>query len=224
MTSRSAFTRPRPPRAACILITAGALAFPGIAGAATVTHPARPHKPSKHTSKGRHPVRRKTRAPTPLTAAQIEALIKKNEKPGPPGATGPAGANGAAGGFSASQPAGGITLSGSPTTVVSKALPAGIFLVRAKAVLSATSGTAGNALAQCDLLQNTSVIDSALWTQPLAQLLSTVFSAATTLPAQAGVSSASPTTVSLQCYSVGPSVPLTATNGQLQAVQVATAG
>lgn len=217
--------RRRPLLGAGILTTLVALALPGLAPAATTT-PTSTHRVTTHhsTSKKKKKKRKRT-PPKPLTNAQIIALIKKNEKPGPQGTqgpVGPSGANGAVAGYSAVGAGGPLT---GTTTVVSKALPAGIYIVHAKVVVNANSGSSGIAAAECDLLNGTTILDTALWTSPLSSVpgLAGVFVAASTLPVEGGLATSTPTTVSLQCFASGPSASLTASYAQLQAVQVNTA-
>jgi hypothetical protein len=221
-------SRPRARLAACVLAPVAALVLPPLAHAATPssTRSAATHRTFRPTS-GHHRARRRTRPAGPLTRAQIEQLIKRSRRPGPPGAAGPAGpagTNGAVAGYSAAQTGPPLNLGSSPSTVVSKMLPPGNFIVHAKVVLNANTSSSGSALAECNLMSGSSSLDKAQWDQPLSMLIANaVYAAAATLPVQAGVVLTAPSSVSLQCFMTGPSVQLTASNAQLQAVQVNTA-
>ncbi|MGH2849100.1 MAG: hypothetical protein ACRDLP_00615 [Solirubrobacteraceae bacterium] len=172
--------------------------------------------------------------------------------PGAFGATGPAGAGGAAGSAGSSGAAGAAGTNGavagfvashaaaidftagtssSPTTILTKNLPAGDFVVSAKTALVAsttTSPTSGSYVNDTCQLADGSASDQAVWnTSFSSESLLGTFSASDTLPLAISVSSASTNTVTLSCWlesSSGASFGTQAELSQIQAVQVSTVG
>ena len=118
---------------------------------------------------------------------------------GATGATGPAGANGAVAGYSAAQTGSlNITALSSYTTVISKVLPAGNYIVNAKANLSAAHSSGGQGASEsCQLTDGTQTD-----TSQVAGAMGAVFIFFThngTADMALPVSSAGPVTLTLKC-------------------------
>ena len=143
------------------------------------------------------------------TGAKGEPGVK-----GEAGAKGEPGANGAVAGYSASQaptgPGEGLSFTAgtraSPTTVLSKSLPAGSFLASGKvAVIMAATGTGGEGDVVCDLLD---VPASGSPVADVANFLSSITAptslgaeaAGTTLPMDVAITTASASTLMIQCW------------------------
>jgi hypothetical protein len=157
----------------------------------------------------------------------------KNGTNGSNGSNGTNGANGAVGGFSAS--GGEVTYTtateGSPATVLSKALPAGNFIVTGKAeLLLSDNKTGGEAGTTCKLIDipsggGTTTTDRSSWLTLINSPFIFVDLAQTTLPFNMAVSSPTrASTVSLVCYltikeAAGGVLTATANESQITAVQ-----
>jgi hypothetical protein len=147
------------------------------------------------------------------------------------GAPGTNGTNGAVAGYSALQSGNlDITADTSYAQVLSKALPAGNFIVNAKAELSAINNSAtGSVEARCELVDGV-VTDQTEWAS-LVNVPSGLFHFALgSVPLTFAVSSSSPSTVDLQCETVldnpgsGTSQTITVENAKLTAVQTSRNG
>jgi hypothetical protein len=143
-------------------------------------------------------------------------------KNGPGGVNGTNGANGAAGGFSASNEALRAFTGAAGVAIVSKALPAGSYLVFAKTVVLASATTPHSYGANCELFDGTT-LDSSQLLAPLLEVHASAFSAIDTLSLMAAVTLKSPAAVTLRCSDVSPdeTMPIEAGDAQLVAVQTA---
>jgi hypothetical protein len=143
---------------------------------------------------------------------------------GKDGTSGTNGANGAVAGFSAASGASHVNISASATTVLTKALPAGSFIVNAKTVLVIEGAQTESANDLCELSDG-SVTDTSQWmASPSAWKLATTFYAASTVSLDIAVTSASPSTVTLACLSSGSNVSVGnfATNANISAIQTSS--
>jgi Collagen triple helix repeat (20 copies) len=141
-----------------------------------------------------------------------EGAPGKEGKPGEAGKEGPPGKDGAVAGFSASHPEGVDFTGGSegtPTTIVSRALPAGNFVVNGKVeVLLSDTKAGGSASVGCKLIDTPSgggavVSDTAPWASPMNVAEIAVSFAQATLPQALAVSSEThPSTIAVACYVV----------------------
>jgi hypothetical protein len=125
---------------------------------------------------------------------------------GKTGATGSAGTNAADGGYVAGTAAFTEFTGKKEATIVSKALPAGSYIVMAKTVLSATATTAVRAAGVCQLLEGgpSAVVDTSGWDTGLAGE-SGSFLGEATISLEGAVTLKATTVVSLVCSDVSPS-------------------
>lgn len=151
---------------------------------------------------------------------------------GSPGAAGAPGANGVGLDFASSN-LGPVTLAEPPATdiVASKTIPAGSYLVSAKTVLGATKGKAAVLVgALCELIDSPgtpglveppAALDVAEWLTQLVKVSGTEFEAATTLQAQAQLTTTQPTTLAMLCAPIagGEEATFVAIASQLNALQ-----
>jgi Collagen triple helix repeat (20 copies) len=153
---------------------------------------------------------------------------------GVPGKEGPPGKDGAVAGFSATHSEGVEFTSGSegtPTTIVSRALPAGNFIVSGKVeVLLSDTKAGGSASVGCKLVDTPSgggtvVSDTALWATPINLSEIVINVAENTLPLTVATSTEShASTIALACYVVkveasGGAFKATAGKASITAVQ-----
>jgi hypothetical protein len=173
--------------------------------------------------------KKQTKALNKLIAA---ALKKKVGPTGAAGAAGAAGATGAGPGYSA-QLAGGanvVVTGGTDVTVLTKALPAGSFIVNAKAKLLGSNSTIGTYFYATCVLSDTPtsgpvVTDNAYGTTRMDVPL--VDAGWITLPMSLAVSSATPSTLAIKCSdqgSDGTAYSLTANDAAINAVQTTSNG
>jgi hypothetical protein len=145
-------------------------------------------------------------------ASGLNGVSGANGVTGATGATGPTGAGGAVGGYSVHQVAAKRVAftSGtevSPTTILSRELPAGNYLVNAKVELELSNTKAGGqAGLACNLVDTpseggTPTSDTAGWTTPLDVQFSSFYVGNNTLPLALAVSSAAHSSaISVVCY------------------------
>lgn len=183
----------------------------------------------------------------PSVRAQLHGANGTNGAKGATGATGPTGLTGATGATGAAGAVAGLSATftgnavipigastGNFVTVVSKVLPAGNYIVNAKAEVSA-SATGPNPPVdpgvewECDLFSGASVVDTSQATVPLSQVIfiGTFLQAGSTVGLAAPLTLTATTTVSVQCNMKLPlqandpaGFAASATNGVIDAVQV----
>jgi hypothetical protein len=180
-------------------------------------------------------------APGKDGAAGRDGAAGKDGVNGKDGVHGSDGANGAVGGFASSLAAGETVpytaaTEGSPATILSKTLPAGNFIVSAKAELVYTDTKAGGAAATvCKLIDipaggGATSSDTSSW----ASLINVPFIALnfsqSTIPFSLAVSSTSrPSTLTIACYlrtkeAAGGTLSAEASNASITAVQTTVNG
>jgi hypothetical protein len=121
------------------------------------------------------------------------------------GTNGKNGTNGAVAGYSAS--AGDVTLTTSFESVVGKTLPAGSYLLSAKAQVDATGEEAGLAVAVCVLgdLTSDTELDFGVLDQGLGEFAVKEFEAGGTISLQAAVTLSAPAEIVVSCFA--PTIP-----------------
>ncbi len=142
-----------------------------------------------------------------------------NGASGPTGSSGTNGNNGAVAGLSATQQSG-IFLSGTLNTLVSKAFPAGSYIITAKAGWSASGGPSGYAVSvSCELFSGSNQLDvsqsavSATGSNPASGVL----------PLEAAVNITALSVVSVQCFvPTGTATATTGLNATITAVQTSS--
>jgi hypothetical protein len=161
----------------------------------------------------------------------IAAALKK--KVGPTGAAGAAGATGSGPGYSAQLAGGaGVTLTTlTDVTVLTKALPAGSFIVNAKAKLLGSTLSAGNYFEGKCVLSDTpssgSVVTDSSYGSAQMGVPAIVLSGWITLPMSLAVSTTTPSTLAIKCsdvYGAGTAYSLTANDAAINAVQTTSNG
>jgi len=158
----------------------------------------------------------------PRGAQGKNAKNGKNGANGANGTNGTNGANGAVAGYSASKELLTTFTGGAEVSMVSKALPAGSYIVFAKTFIQASSTKQQKWGATCELSDG-SMLDSSAFLGPLDELHAGAFGAGTTLSLEAAVTLKASTNVSLLCSdkSADESLGIEAGFSQIVAIQTA---
>lgn len=140
------------------------------------------------------------------------------------GMNGANGTNGAAAGFSASSEVLKSIGEAAEVKIVGRTLPAGSYIVSAKAVVIASAAKSEPRYgASCELLEGAAALDSAQFVGPLAEVSPTSFVGSTTLTVEAAITIKAPTEVSLLCSGKRPNAEVGIEAGFAQLVAVQTA-
>jgi len=139
------------------------------------------------------------------------------------GTNGTNGANGAAGGFSTSNELAKSITAAREITVLSKTLPAGSYIVLAKASVGGLASKAERWAVVCELVDE-ALLDTSVFTgQLFGNGSATEFTGGATLALEAAATLKAPTTVSLRCSDFSPDLEETiqVSDAQLVAIQTA---
>jgi hypothetical protein len=176
----------------------------------------------------RHEVRISWNTQGPAGKNGVAGRNGASGKNGTNGTNGKNGANGAAAGYFATQ-AGSLNITAAPGHVLTKALPAGDYLVSAKVEVTATAKAAGAVQAECKLVLATgtgeSVIDSSGWAASLISFAEPEFLAAAAVPLDGAVNLTTAGSVVVVCETLHGEAKeevVSTSAGQLVAVQTAS--